>query len=147
MELGTRVPTWRSAAPPSPLPPPSPTSYSFISPKVPCPEKCRPRTLHFQIDCKIFSERRCFHVLAWHCVYRVALLCNTLPGPCWGPFERKMFRRRWAQSTFLVYSKSWKGWTLKFSWWFSLELPDAFCKNTGHFVTVTDLGCIRKRIA
>ena len=27
-----------------------------------------------------------------------------------------------------------------------LGLPDAFCKNTGHFVKVTDLGCICKRI-
>jgi len=25
-------------------------------------------------------------------------------------------------------------------------LPDAFCKNTGHFVTSDNLGCIRKRI-
>ena len=29
-----------------------------------------------QIDCKIFSQWRCFHVLTWYCVYRVALLCD-----------------------------------------------------------------------
>jgi len=29
-------------------------------------------------------------------------------------------RGRWAQSSFFICSKSWKRWTLKFPWWFSL---------------------------
>jgi len=30
----------------------------------------------FEIDCKFFSEGRCFYDLAWYCVYRVPLLCD-----------------------------------------------------------------------
>jgi len=30
----------------------------------------------FLIDGYIFSEGRCFHVLAWYCLHRVALLCD-----------------------------------------------------------------------
>jgi len=36
----------------------------------------RQKKYRFWIDGKIFFEERCFHVLAWSCVYRVALLCD-----------------------------------------------------------------------
>jgi len=42
----------------------------------PCMGHTRQKKYPFQIDCNIFSERQCFHVLAWYCVYRVALLCD-----------------------------------------------------------------------
>jgi len=41
---------------------------------VPC--MGHPRQKKYLADCKIFSEGRCFHVLAWYCVYRVALFCD-----------------------------------------------------------------------
>jgi len=42
----------------------------------PCMGHTRQKKCSFQIDCKIFSEGHCFHVLAWYCVYWVALLCD-----------------------------------------------------------------------
>jgi len=58
---------------------------------VQCMGHTRQKKHPFLIDCKIFSEVRCFHVLTWCCVSRVALLCDKF----WACLDMKWSSSGW----------------------------------------------------
>ena len=74
------------------------TLYNARNPTFYWPVKCslgmghiRQKKHPFQIDFKIFSEGRCFHVLAWYSVYRVSLLCDKF----WAGLDLKLSISGW----------------------------------------------------